>query len=54
MLAAGKSIAPYWAMYAVHKTEATKELLEEYRIGNLPPHEVRRNAPGQDFVTAIM
>eukprot|EP00191_Tetraselmis_sp_GSL018_P024677 CAMPEP_0177625942 /NCGR_PEP_ID=MMETSP0419_2-20121207/30380_1 /TAXON_ID=582737 /ORGANISM="Tetraselmis sp., Strain GSL018" /LENGTH=475 /DNA_ID=CAMNT_0019126945 /DNA_START=25 /DNA_END=1448 /DNA_ORIENTATION=- len=39
LLAAGKSIAPYWAMYAVHKTPETREILEEYRIGNLPPEE---------------
>jgi hypothetical protein len=40
LLAAGSSIAPYWGMYAVHKTAETRELLEEYRIGNLPEDEV--------------
>ena len=35
LLAAGKSIDPFWAMYAAHDTEETHSLLEELRIGNL-------------------
>ena len=35
MLAAGGPIDPFWAMYAQHNTEQVKEILEEYRIGNL-------------------
>lgn len=35
MLAAGAAIDPFWAMYAQHNTEQVKEILEEYRIGNL-------------------
>jgi len=35
MLAAGGPIDPFWAMYAQHNTDQVKEILEEYRIGNL-------------------
>lgn len=35
MLAAGGPIDPFWAMYAQHNTAQVKEILEEYRIGNL-------------------
>lgn len=35
MLAAGGAIDPFWAMYAQHNTDQVKEILEEYRIGNL-------------------
>ena len=35
LLAAGRAIDPFWAMYAAHQTEETEDLLEEMRIGNL-------------------
>jgi sulfite oxidase len=35
MLAAGGPIDSFWAMYAQHNTDQVKEILEEYRIGNL-------------------
>jgi len=34
-LAAGRSIEPFWALYAVHKNEEVYEILETWRIGNL-------------------
>lgn len=37
MLAAGKAIDPYWAVFVIHRSEETKELLEDYRIGDLIP-----------------
>lgn len=37
MLAAGKAIDPYWAVFIIHRSEETKELLEDYRIGDLIP-----------------
>ena len=39
-LAAGGDIAPFWAVYAQHKTPETAALLETLRIGTLPPNEV--------------
>ncbi|XP_038072396.1 sulfite oxidase-like [Patiria miniata] len=33
-LAAGGSLEPFWALYAVHKSDEVFEILEEYRIGN--------------------
>lgn len=35
LLAAGRAIDPFWAMYAAHQTEETENLLEEMRIGDL-------------------
>ena len=35
LLAAGRAIDPFWAMYAAHQTEETEDLLEEMRIGSL-------------------
>ena len=39
LLASGKSIDPFWAVFSVHGTPETKELLEYYRIGDLIPRE---------------
>lgn len=36
---AGKSLEPFWKTYAVHHTNETYALLEEYRIGNLKLEE---------------
>jgi len=35
MLAAGKQIDPFWALYAQHKAENVQRLLETLRIGNV-------------------
>ncbi|KAI9328078.1 Oxidoreductase, molybdopterin-binding domain-containing protein [Obelidium mucronatum] len=37
LLAAGHSIDAFWAIFAIHQSEETRELLETYRIGNLMP-----------------
>ncbi|KAI8900813.1 Oxidoreductase, molybdopterin-binding domain-containing protein [Globomyces pollinis-pini] len=39
LLAAGQAIDPFWAMFSIHGTAETKELLETYRIGDLIPRE---------------
>jgi sulfite oxidase len=39
MLAAGKAIDPYWSVFVIHQSVETKELLEDYRIGDLIPAE---------------
>jgi cytochrome b involved in lipid metabolism len=43
LLAAGRSIAPFWALYAEHKKQSTYALLEEMRIGNLPEEDVNHS-----------
>ncbi|KAJ3392265.1 hypothetical protein HDU84_004530 [Entophlyctis sp. JEL0112] len=35
LLAAGHSIDPFWAIFAIHNSPETHELLESYRIGDL-------------------
>ncbi|KNC98250.1 uncharacterized protein SPPG_06649 [Spizellomyces punctatus DAOM BR117] len=42
LMAAGRSIDPFWAVFAIHKTKETRELLEQFRIGDL------RDVPGQE------
>ena len=41
MLAAGKSIEPFWALYAAHNHRDVHELLEEHRIGNLSEEDMK-------------
>ena len=36
-MAAGKAIDPYWGVFLIHQSPETKELLEDYRIGDLLP-----------------
>jgi len=43
MLAAGKSIEPFWALYGVHKKSEVRELLEQFQIG------VLKDAPKVDL-----
>eukprot|EP00899_Mesostigma_viride_P006376 jgi/Mesvir1/1573/Mv14544-RA.3 len=47
MLAAGGAVEPFWSMYRVHNTQATRDLLETYRIGTLPEGE--RGTPMPDL-----
>lgn len=39
LLAAGKSLEPFWSMYRVHDSNETRALLEQYQIGHLPQSE---------------
>lgn len=39
MLAAGGSLEPFWAMYAVHNQEHVLEILKAYKVGELSPQE---------------
>ncbi|KAG9412525.1 hypothetical protein AC1031_015436 [Aphanomyces cochlioides] len=41
LLAAGKSIEPFWQIYAAHNHTDVHEILEELRIGNLDPKDVK-------------
>ena len=41
MLAAGGDVGPYWNTYSQHHTEQVYDMLEEYRIGNLHPEDVK-------------
>lgn len=39
MLAAGGPLEPFWALYAVHNQPHVRELLAEYKIGELNPED---------------
>ena len=47
-LAAGTSLEPFWALYAVHKREGVLQILEQYRIGNLTQEELAQNVEDND------
>lgn len=38
-MAAGKAIDPFWNIFSIHNSAETRELLEQYRIGDLDPNE---------------
>lgn len=44
LLAAGSSIEPFWALYAVHHTPEVYGILEEHRIGNIKSVETKKDA----------
>ncbi|KAG5458148.1 MAG: Oxidoreductase, molybdopterin-binding domain-containing protein [Olpidium bornovanus] len=47
MLAAGRSIDPFWNVFTVHNTPETREIFETYRIGaviDMDPAEAEREA----------
>lgn len=59
MLAAGKAIDPFWAIFSIHNSKETRELLEGYRIGDLLPidqdetfKEVASNSNGLELLFA--
>ncbi|KAI8813884.1 protein SUOX-1, isoform a [Cladochytrium replicatum] len=35
LMAAGRSIEPFWNVFSIHQSESTRDLLESYRIGDL-------------------
>jgi sulfite oxidase len=41
LLASGKSIEPFWQIYAAHNHKDVHKILEELRIGNLDPADVK-------------
>ena len=41
LLAAGGSLEPFWQMYAVHKNPEVYTILEELRIGNIDPEDMK-------------
>ncbi|GFO45827.1 sulfite oxidase-like [Plakobranchus ocellatus] len=41
LMAAGKSIEPFWDIYSVHKNDEIFEIMETYRIGNIKDVAVR-------------
>ena len=40
LLAAGGAIEPFWQMYPFHKTDAVKDLLKPFKIGNLHEDDI--------------
>lgn len=45
MLAAGQALEPFWAVFAQHNTEQVREILEEWRIGNIHAQDRERKKP---------
>ena len=41
LMAAGKSIEPFWDVYSVHKNDEIYEIMESYRIGNIKEVQAR-------------
>ena len=52
LLASGKSIEPFWGLYAAHHHPEVYQLLEKHRIGNLHPEDVKMLAAGQNRAQA--
>ncbi len=54
MLAAGNAIDPFWEMYSFHKEREIKELLTQYKIGQLDPSDIIKpeNLPNFDKLKA--
>ncbi|KAH9514890.1 hypothetical protein Btru_021275 [Bulinus truncatus] len=48
LLAAGKSIEPYWNIYSAHKTGEIYEILETLRIGNILEPDVKKETDEWD------
>ncbi|XP_072521982.1 sulfite oxidase, mitochondrial isoform X2 [Salminus brasiliensis] len=42
LLAAGRALEPFWALYAVHGQEHVLEILSEYKIGLLRPEDCKK------------
>ncbi|TSK16209.1 Sulfite oxidase, mitochondrial [Bagarius yarrelli] len=42
LLAAGKALEPFWALYAVHEQEHVLEILSEYKVGVLQAEERKK------------
>jgi sulfite oxidase len=53
LLAAGKAVDPFWAIFSIHGTESTKALIENYRIGDLLPLEADDTAKDQPSSTGL-
>ncbi|KAK2821423.1 hypothetical protein Q7C36_020766 [Tachysurus vachellii] len=42
LLAAGKALEPFWALYAIHEGEHVLEILSEYKVGVLQAEESKK------------
>lgn len=48
LMAAGKSIEPFWEIYSVHKNDEIFEIMESYRIGNITEVPVKEKSSNAD------
>lgn len=48
LMAAGGSLEPFWALYALHKRRDVFEILESHRIGNLAPEDRAESSDAND------
>ena len=51
MLAAGKSLEPFWEAYSLHNTEEIYSMLEEWRIGNVAFNDRGKSNQADHFVS---
>jgi sulfite oxidase len=48
--AAGRSIEPYWNIFAIHKTPYVREILEQYVVGHVHPDDLVDGRPRMDRI----
>ncbi|KAI0599111.1 Oxidoreductase, molybdopterin-binding domain-containing protein [Biscogniauxia sp. FL1348] len=48
--AAGGSIEPYWDIFAIHKSQYVRDILEQYVVGRVHPDDLRDGKPLQDHI----
>ncbi|KAI1487381.1 Oxidoreductase, molybdopterin-binding domain-containing protein [Biscogniauxia mediterranea] len=48
--AAGGSIEPYWDIFAIHKSQYVRDILEQYVVGKVHPDDLQDGKPLQDYI----
>ncbi|KAI1638352.1 Oxidoreductase, molybdopterin-binding domain-containing protein [Biscogniauxia mediterranea] len=48
--AAGGSIEPYWDIFAIHKSQYVRDILEQYVVGKVHPDDLQDGKPLQDHI----
>ncbi|KAI5917914.1 Oxidoreductase, molybdopterin-binding domain-containing protein [Camillea tinctor] len=48
--AAGGSIEPYWDIFAIHKSQYVRDILEQYVVGKVHPDDLHDGRPLQDHI----
>ncbi|KAI1324676.1 Oxidoreductase, molybdopterin-binding domain-containing protein [Xylariaceae sp. FL0255] len=48
--AAGGSIEPYWDIFAIHKTQYVRDILEQYVVGRVDAKDLHNGRPLQDHI----
>jgi sulfite oxidase len=48
--AAGGSIEPYWDIFAIHKSQYVRDILEQYAVGRVHSDDLENGRPLQEFI----